>query len=290
MTCLKLDLRTIEPSLAGPRRPQDRVPMSELSRTFRTAYADRFKALEENIQTENGLLRLGTEGGKADPNPVAELENQKAQLAQHKVEGNPHTNGHIHDVPVQIGGVQAHLTDGSVAIAAITSCTNTSNPSVMIAAGLLAKKAVKRGLSISPTVKTSLAPGSRAVADYLQNANLLSYLEALRFHLVGFGCTTCISEGTPILLANGTTRRIEQMPSTGGAMILAPTVDGRMGTATQAEMMFQGERECVSLVLQDGRTLVAPLTMRSSAQTVVGCVQTNSYRVRIALWLALRLR
>ncbi|HEX3641092.1 MAG TPA: aconitate hydratase AcnA, partial [Ktedonobacteraceae bacterium] len=195
---LELDLRTIEPSLAGPRRPQDRVPMSALSRTFRTAYADRFKALEENIQTENGLLRLGAEGGKADPNPIAELENQKAQLAQHKVEGNPHTNGHIHDIPVQIGGVQAHLTDGSVAIAAITSCTNTSNPSVMIAAGLLAKNAVERGLSISPTVKTSLAPGSRAVADYLQNANLLPYLEALRFHLVGFGCTTCIGNSGPL--------------------------------------------------------------------------------------------
>ncbi len=193
---LELDLSTIEPSLAGPRRPQDRVPMSALSRTFRAAYADRFQALAENIQTENGLLRLGTEGGKADPNPVAQVENGKAQLARHT--GNGQTNGHIHDVPVQIGGVQAHLTDGSVAIAAITSCTNTSNPSVMIAAGLLAKKAIERGLSISHTVKTSLAPGSRAVVDYLQNANLLPYLEALRFHLVGFGCTTCIGNSGPL--------------------------------------------------------------------------------------------
>ncbi len=195
---LELDLSTIEPSLAGPRRPQDRVPMRALGQTFRTAYADRFQALEENIQTENGLLRLGTEGGKADPNPVEQLEKQKAAIAEHKIESNGHTNGHLHDVAVQIGGMQTHLTDGSVAIAAITSCTNTSNPSVMIAAGLLAKKAVERGLSVSPMVKTSLAPGSRAVADYLQNANLLSYLEALRFHLVGFGCTTCIGNSGPL--------------------------------------------------------------------------------------------
>jgi len=193
---LELDLSTIEPSLAGPRRPQDRVPMRALGHAFRAAYADRFQALEDNNQTENGLLRLGTEGGKADP--IVQLENRKAEVAQHKVESNNHTNGHLYDVAVQIGGVQAHLTDGSVAIAAITSCTNTSNPSVMIAAGLLAKKAVERGLSISPTVKTSLAPGSRAVVDYLQNANLMSYLEALRFHLVGFGCTTCIGNSGPL--------------------------------------------------------------------------------------------
>ena len=195
---LEFDLSTIEPSLAGPRRPQDRVPMSALSRTFRTTYADRFQALAENVETENGLLRLGTEGGKADPDPVAQVENGKAQLKQHAGESNGHTNGHIHDVLVQIGKVQAHLTDGSVALAAITSCTNTSNPSVMIAAGLLAKKAVERGLSVNPIVKTSLAPGSRAVIDYLQSANLLPYLEALRFHLVGFGCTSCIGNSGPL--------------------------------------------------------------------------------------------
>src|SRR5215469_2919421 len=215
---LELDLATIEPSLAGPRRPQDRVPMRELSNTFRAAYADRFTKGESNGQ-------------------------------------NGH-NGHVNDVLVEVGGLQSHMTDGSVAIAAITSCTNTSNPSVMIAAGLVAKKAVERGLSVKPTVKTSLAPGSRAVIDYLNNADLLPFLEALRFHLVGFGCTTCLAEGTPVLLANGTARRIEQMPHTGGAALLAPTADGRLGTAMQTEMMVQGERECISLTLQDGRTLV----------------------------------
>src|SRR5258708_38991883 len=95
----------------------------------------------------------------------------------------------------------------------MTSCTNTSNPSVMVAAGLLAKHAVERGLSVNPTVQTSLAPGSRAVIDYLQNADLLPYLEALHFHLVGYGCTTCIAEGTPALLANGTSPRAHKLPS-----------------------------------------------------------------------------
>jgi len=251
---LELDLATIEPSLAGPRRPQDRVPMQDLSKVFRTTFADRFKPAAENNVTENSLIRLGTEGGQPDPDPVAQKEDIDRQLARGG--GNGHGNGSIKNVLITMGDTQTHITDGSVAIAAITSCTNTSNPSVMVAAGLLAKHAVERGLSVKPTVKTSLAPGSRAVIDYLNNANLLPYLEALRFHLVGFGCTTCLAEGTPVLLANGTARRIEQMPGAGGATLLAPTTDGRLGTTTQAEMMVQGERECVSLILQDGRTLV----------------------------------
>ncbi len=213
---IELNLNTIEPSLAGPRRPQDRVALQNLGQTFRTVYADRLKAGN----------------------------------------GNGHGEQKKGDVTVEVGGVQTHLKHGSVAIAAITSCTNTSNPAVMVAAGLVAKRAVERGLSVNPAVKTSLAPGSRAVIDYLENAELLPYLEALRFHLVGYGCTTCIAEGTPVLLANGTTRRIEQMPKAGGVALLAPTADGKLGTATQAEMMVQGERECISLTLQDGRTLI----------------------------------
>ncbi|MDQ2903103.1 MAG: aconitate hydratase AcnA [Chloroflexota bacterium] len=253
---LELDLASIVPSLAGPRRPQDRVAMQNLGQVFREAYADRFEALRKNATTENALLRLSNEGGKANPDPVAQTEDEAKALTKngHGKEST-HTNGHLHDVVVTMGETQSHMTDGSVAIAAITSCTNTSNPSVMIAAGLLARNAVERGLSVKPTVKTSLAPGSRAVIDYLKNAELLSYLEALRFHLVGYGCTTCIAEGTPVLLANGTTRRIEQMPGAGGARLFAPTAAGRLSTAIQAEMMVQGERECVLLVLQDGRTL-----------------------------------
>ena len=240
---LELDLGTIEPSLAGPRRPQDRVAMHDLGKVFRQVFPDRFQELERNGTTENALLRLANEGGQANPDPIVQETDEKRH------------NGHVHNVEVTMGDTQTHITDGSVAIAAITSCTNTSNPSVMIAAGLVAKHAVERGLSVKPTVKTSLAPGSRAVVDYLDNAELTPYLEALRFHLVGFGCTTCIAEGTPVLFANGTARRIEQMPRAGGAKLLAPTGDCRLGTAIQSEKIVQGERECISLVLQDGRTL-----------------------------------
>ncbi len=158
---IELNLASIEPSLAGPRRPQDRVSMKNLGQVFRSAYADRFKAASGS--TPNG-----------------------------------HTQPKTDDIMVEVAGVQSHMNNGSVAIAAITSCTNTSNPSVMIAAGLVAKHAVERGLSVDPTVKTSLAPGSRAVIDYLNNADLVSYLEALRFHLVGFGCTTCIGNSGPL--------------------------------------------------------------------------------------------
>src|SRR5260370_20692213 len=191
----------------------------------------------------------------ANPDRIEKKEDAERVRSQDENNGKRH-NGHLKDVLVTMGHTQSHMTDVMVAIADITSCTNTSNPSVMVAAGLVAKHAVERGLSVSPTVKTSLAPGSRAVIDYLDKAELTPFLEALRFHLVGFGCTTCIAEGTPVLLANGTARRIEQMATTGGAALLAPTADGRLGTATQAEMMVQAERERVSLVLEDGRTLV----------------------------------
>jgi aconitase A len=259
---LELDLGTIEPSLAGPRRPQDRVSMSALGKTFRSAFADRFKDLQENGATENALIRLGTEGGDPNPDPVAQKEDNdqhRAELAKSgRANGNGHSqlSDHKNNVLVTMGATETHISDGSVAIAAITSCTNTSNPSVMVAAGLVAKHAVERGLSVNPTVKTSLAPGSRAVIDYLNNADLIPYLEALRFHLVGFGCTTCLVEGTPVLLADGTARRIEQMPQTGGALLFAPTEDGKLATAAQTEMMVQGQRECISLTLQDGRELV----------------------------------
>ena len=137
-------------------------------------------------------------------------------------------------------GAAENVTDGAVVIAAITSCTNTSNPSVMLAAGLLAKKAVERGLTTHPYVKTSLAPGSRVVTDYLNAAELTPYVDALGFYTVGFGCTTCIAEGTPVLLANGTSRRIEQLPRTGGASSLRPTADGKLSITRQSETMDPG--------------------------------------------------
>ena len=126
----------------------------------------------------------------------------------------------------------------------------------MLGAGLLARKARARGITSKPWVKTSLAPGSRVVTDYFTKAGVLDDLAQIGFDLVGYGCTTCIAAGTPVLMANGTSRRIEQLPQGGGAAVFAPDAQRRLARAVQTEMMVRGERECVSLVLQDGRTLV----------------------------------
>ena len=149
-----LDLGTIVPSLAGPRRPQDRVELERLATSFH--------------QELPALLPQGTHLGD---------------------------DRHI---TVQVDGGPVHLTDGSLVIAAITSCTNTSNPSVMVGAGLLAQKAVARGLTVEPWIKTSLAPGSKVVTDYLQAAGLIPALDALGFDVVGYGCTTCIGNSGPL--------------------------------------------------------------------------------------------
>jgi aconitate hydratase len=147
---LSLDLGSVEPSLAGPRRPQDRVPLSKAKESFEQALPS--------------LIKPGKSAAGADPAASGN--------------GNPH--------------------HGSVVIAAITSCTNTSNPAMMLAAGLLAKKAVERGLEVPAWVKTSLAPGSKVVRDYLTHAGLMGYLEKLKFHIVGYGCTTCIGNSGPL--------------------------------------------------------------------------------------------
>jgi aconitase A len=235
---LELDLSTIEPSMAGPRRPQDRVVLGGVKDNFRTAFKERYE---------------GDQGGRSDDEA----------LGGAAVAVKPPV------VTVVMDGKEAELTHGSVAIAAITSCTNTSNPSVMIGAGLLAKRAVERGLKVSPTVKTSLAPGSRAVTDYLEAAGLTPFLEALGFQVVGYGCTTCIAEGTPVSLANGASARIESLPKAGGARVYGPTTDGELAMAAQTKLMDQGVREVVSLVLQDGRTLVC--TPDHKLLTVDGC-------------------
>ncbi len=157
---LELDMATVEPSLAGPKRPQDRIQLTRMKETFRrdlvAPTAERGFELNESELGWHGTVRFGSNGHKAE------------------------------------------LTHGSVVIAAITSCTNTSNPSVMVGAGLLAKKAVEAGLSVPPYVKTSLAPGSKVVTKYLQESNLLHYLEQLGFYLVGYGCTTCIGNSGPL--------------------------------------------------------------------------------------------
>lgn len=177
---VELDLSTLEPSLAGPRRPHDRVRLSELRQSLRAAFPDQFPE-----EAANAPQRFDWEGGA-----VNEAEAPSAPL----VPADPRPKV----VDVRLDGQHAELRHGSVVIAAITSCTNTSNPAVMLGAGILAKKAVERGLSVSPAIKTSLAPGSGVVTAYLERAGLLPYLEALRFHLVGYGCTTCIGNSGPL--------------------------------------------------------------------------------------------
>ncbi|MEX1254090.1 MAG: aconitate hydratase AcnA [Dehalococcoidia bacterium] len=182
---LELDLSTVEPSLAGPRRPQDRVALSQAKRSFREALASILDA-EHDPSINHGSLERWIEEGGAASAPATEVTARDALGAVGK------------RATVTADGASFELEHGSVVIAAITSCTNTSNPDVMVGAGLLAKKAVERGLTSKPWVKTSLAPGSKVVVDYLKEAGLLPYLEQLGFHLVGFGCTTCIGNSGPL--------------------------------------------------------------------------------------------
>jgi aconitate hydratase len=181
---LELDLSTVEPSMAGPRRPQDRVRLRASKSEFR-------RELAKEVVDHNGV----------DPTVVARWigEGGTSAVAPHQAIPAAELGPLAHHVPVTgEGGERFDLAQGAVVIAAITSCTNTSNPSVMVGAGLLAKKAVERGLSVKPWVKTSLAPGSKVVTDYLKRAGLIEYLERLRFHLVGYGCTTCIGNSGPM--------------------------------------------------------------------------------------------
>jgi aconitate hydratase len=174
-----LDLSSVEPSLAGPRRPQDRVALGGVAAGFRSAYPE-------------GLAPRGTGAGAAMAGAAMDAEG----AASGEIEA---LAGHAYPrLPITVGDAAHVIASGSVAIAAITSCTNTSNPSVMVAAGLLARSAVARGLSVAPTVKTSLAPGSRAVTGYLQDAGLLEPLETLGFAVAGYGCTTCIGNSGPL--------------------------------------------------------------------------------------------
>nr|WP_255599519.1 aconitate hydratase AcnA [Afifella sp. IM 167] len=169
---LSLDLSTVVPSLAGPKRPQDRVPLTDAANAFQ-------KAL--------GELRGGKKGSNEVPESSAE-----SRYVDEGAEG-------VMDIPsYQVEGMDFHIRDGDVVIAAITSCTNTSNPSVLIAAGLVARKAKEKGLKVQPWVKTSLAPGSQVVTDYLTKSGLQEDLDALGFDLVGYGCTTCIGNSGPL--------------------------------------------------------------------------------------------
>jgi len=177
---LDLDLSKVVPSLAGPRRPQDRVPLSQLKQNFYVSLPDLMTATVPQARRELAEVnysRWVNEGGGGTITTTAE----SPPVAR----------------PV-VNGEACELRDGSVVIAAITSCTNTSNPSVMMGAALLAKKAVERGLKSQPWVKTSMAPGSRVVTEYLTASGLMPYLDKLNFQVVGYGCTTCIGNSGPL--------------------------------------------------------------------------------------------
>jgi aconitate hydratase len=187
---VELDLGDVEPSLAGPRRPQDRIPLARAKESFAEALAtfgievDEDGALAETFPASDPTTEQAPAG---EPEPAEHMVTLVA--------AEPRSPQHI---PVSLDGEELELGHGAVVIAAITSCTNTSNPQVMVAAGLLAKKAVERGLRRRPWVKSSLAPGSRVVTDYYERSGLQPYLDELGFNTVGYGCTTCIGNSGPL--------------------------------------------------------------------------------------------
>ena len=193
---LELDLSTVVPSIAGPKRPQDRIELTEAKKSFATTILDYVGA--EAAAEFTGLDESVAETFPAS-DPIAAGEHADSNEAPAQVAGgNSATRPHKR-VPVTLAdGTVTEVDHGAVVIASITSCTNTSNPSVMLAAGLLAKKAVEKGLAAKPWVKTSMAPGSKVVTNYYEKAELWPYLEKLGFHLVGYGCATCIGNSGPL--------------------------------------------------------------------------------------------
>ena len=189
---LSLDLATVESSVAGPKRPQDRVLLREAGASFRKQLPSLLGPNADKVG-QRQAIRWEGEGGHASANGNVQSTHASPELSAN---GNEHIAATAKE---RFGvDVEPYLDHGSIVIAAITSCTNTSNPSVMVAAGLLAKKAVEKGLSVPPWVKTSLAPGSRVVTDYYDKAGLTQWLDKLRFNTVGYGCTTCIGNSGPL--------------------------------------------------------------------------------------------
>jgi aconitate hydratase len=210
---VELDLSTVVPSLAGPKRPQDRVPLSDAKGMFRAALAGYattdVKAAQpkpgvpaqENppAARDRGVDEVSAESFPASDPGVPTHESEADKPAPHNGAGDAEHDRPSNPVPATLAsGEQVTLDHGHVAIAAITSCTNTSNPYVMVGAGLLAKNAVEKGLQVKPWVKTTLAPGSKVVTDYYEKAGLTPYLDKLGFQTVGYGCTTCIGNSGPL--------------------------------------------------------------------------------------------
>ncbi len=271
-TALNLDLATITPAVAGPKRPQDRIELSSLDDRFIElfsqsiadgGYGKNKDDLEKRFLTTMGAKTYGAAvgGGEQKSSSIPESIHDSVtpdntnSLTEIEMMNNRPTPDRVHDLDEVTETQNVTVGHGDVLIAAITSCTNTSNPAVMIAAGIVAKKAVEKGLKVPPYVKTSLAPGSRVVTEYLNKTGLQKYLDEIGFNLVGYGCTTCIAEGTPILQSNGTSFPIEKFAES-GATIFASRENGRLALAKQIAKLNQGERNCVTLVLQDGRELV----------------------------------
>ena len=204
---LELDLSTVVPSIAGPKRPQDRIPLADSQEAFRKSLAS---LISESRRPLKGYDKAVDETFPASDPPSGE-QPPRFSSAPNSLEEEPQDSLHGGEAvaeqehePVRItleDGTSCEIDHGSVVIAAITSCTNTSNPEVMMAAALLAKNAVEKGLQRKPWVKTSLAPGSRVVTDYYERSGLTPYLEALGFNLVGYGCTTCIGNSGPLIPA-----------------------------------------------------------------------------------------
>ncbi|MEW6128707.1 MAG: aconitate hydratase AcnA [Acidobacteriota bacterium] len=275
-TVLELNLEEVQPGIAGPKRPQDRINLTDVKDRFRELMLKKaseggYNKVEDDLNdrfpTTMGAFKpeLVTiaGGGKQneDTGPLVQVDGdsdkETSVWTETEMVNNRPTPDVLGEVPEsEFPKAKVDLGHGDVLIAAITSCTNTSNPSVMLGAGLVAKKAAEKGLRVKPYVKTSLAPGSRVVTEYLEKTNLMPYLNQIGFNLAGYGCTTCIAEGTPVLQADGTARPIELFSETGGAAIFAPTTEGQLAIAKQNERMNQGVRECIALVLQDGRELV----------------------------------
>ena len=187
-----LDLGDVEPSLAGPRRPQDRVPLTEAKSSFLDSLSS------FGVPYRNGSEDKAIADSFPASDPPDFTEPGHAPILEEELDAPAGVAVEPTSVPVSMGDESFDLEHGSVVIAAITSCTNTSNPSVMVAAGLLAKNAVERGLARKPWVKSSLAPGSKVVTEYYDKAGLTPFLEALGFHTVGYGCTTCIGNSGPL--------------------------------------------------------------------------------------------
>ena len=275
---VELDLATVEPSIAGPKRPQDRVPLSQARKSFH----DALPSLRKPGSSNNGVRRLESEGGggtavgsedarHAQKSAVAEMEELSSDSLSH----------------------------GSVVIAAITSCTNTSNPSVMVAAGLLAKKAVERGLKTPPWVKTSLAPGSRVVTDYFRKAGLEKYLDELRFNTVGYGCTTCIGNSGP--LPAEITQQINEHDLVVASVLSGNrNFEGRIQSEVRANYLMSPplvvayalaghiEKNLVTEPLgtgKDGKPVylkeIWP-TQKEVAETVLGCIDSEMFRKNYA--------